>query len=87
MQPARHALGALLFEQKQFADAEQVYREDLKHRPNNPCSLHGLAECLSKQNKTAESQEVMRAFAIASQRADIKIDRSCFCKTMDLQKK
>lgn len=87
MQPARHALGALLLEQQQFAEAEQVYREELKRRPNNPWSLHGLAESLNKQNKTAESQKVMEAFSVASQRADVKIDRSCFCKTMDLQKK
>lgn len=87
MQPARHALGALLLEQRQYAEAEQVYREELKRRPNNPWSLHGLAECLNKQNRTAESQEIMKAFAVASQRADVKIDRSCFCKTMDLQRK
>lgn len=87
MQPARHALGALLLEQQQYAEAEQVYREELKRRPNNPWSLHGLAECLSKQNKTAESAKVMQAFAVASQRADVKIDRSCFCKTMDLKRK
>ncbi len=77
----------LLLEQGQFAEAEQVYREELNRRPNNPWSLHGLAECLSKQNKKAESEKVMRAFAIASQRADIKIDRSCFCKTLDIPKK
>ena len=87
MQPARHALGALLLEQGQFTEAEQVYREELKRRPHNPWSLHGLAECLSKQNKTVESEKVMTAFAVASQRADVKIDRSCFCKTMDLPKK
>ena len=83
MQPARHALGALLLEQKRFADAEAVYREDLKKRPRNPWSLQGLSECLQAQKKFGESEEVLAEFEKASQRADIKIDRSCFCKNRD----
>ncbi|MDB4533938.1 tetratricopeptide repeat protein [Vicingaceae bacterium] len=84
MQPARHALGALLLEQGRVAEAEAVYREDLKHRPANPWSLFGLAECLAKQSKASESAEVMAQFKAAAKRADIKIDRSCFCKINDL---
>ena len=54
MQPARHALGALLLEQGEIERAEAVYREDLgfdssviraRRHPNNVWSLHGLAEC------------------------------------------
>ncbi len=80
MQPARHALGALLLEQRRFAEAEAVYREDLKRRPKNAWSLHGLKTCLAAQNKNDEAKLVSQAFEMASQRADIRIDRSCFCK-------
>ena len=49
MQPARHALGALLLEQGKSAEAEGVYRADLKRHPRNPWALHGLAESLEAQ--------------------------------------
>ena len=44
MQPARHALGALLLEQNRNQEALSVYQQDLKLHPNNPWTLHGLAE-------------------------------------------
>ncbi len=80
MQPARHALGALLLEQGRAIEAESVYREDLKRRPGNPWSLYGLAESLAKQSKADEAAEIMTEFNIAAKRADVTIDRSCFCK-------
>ncbi len=80
MQPARHALGALLLEQGSFAEAESVYRVDLRKRPKNPWALYGLADCLEKQGETDEAQRLRDQFEIASQRSDVKIDRSCFCK-------
>ena len=36
-----------------FAEAEQVYREDLKRLPDNGWSLFGLAESLRAQKKNA----------------------------------
>ncbi len=80
MQPARHALGALLLEQGRIAESESVYRADLKRHPNNPWSLHGLAECLAKQGKVKESAEFRMKFEKATKRADVKIDRSCYCR-------
>lgn len=80
MQPARHALGALLLEQEHYGEAEAVYREDLLRHPNNPWALHGLAESLEKQGKKDESDECRMQFVTASERTDIKIDRSCYCK-------
>ncbi len=80
MQPARHALGALLLEQGRVADAEQVYRNDLQRHPKNPWALNGLAECLQEQGKTQEAVKRRNEFADAAQRADVKIDRSCFCR-------
>jgi len=80
MQPARHALGALLLEQKRYAEAEAVYRVDLKRHPKNPWALHGLAECLANQGKKAEATQCRAAFELATKRADVKIDRSCYCR-------
>ncbi|MGI9455202.1 MAG: tetratricopeptide repeat protein [Aeoliella sp.] len=82
MQPARHALGALLIEQNHFSEAEKVYRADLKRHPKNPWALHGLAESLAKQEKGDESAKYRSQFATACERADVKIDRSCYCRLM-----
>ena len=81
MQPARHALGALLLEQDHAAEAEIVYREDLKRHPNNVWSLHGLAESLEKQDRLPEANELRQQCTKAGARADVKVDRSCFCRT------
>ena len=80
MQPARHALGALLVEQQRYAEAERVYRADLQRHPKNPWALHGLAECLSAQDKADESARYRAEFEIACQRSDVPIDRSCYCR-------
>ncbi|CAL1125622.1 unnamed protein product [Cladocopium goreaui] len=80
MQPARHALGALLLEQGHDSQAEAVYRADLKRHPNNPWALHGLAESLAKQGKVDESAKYRKEFASACERSDVTIDRSCYCK-------
>ena len=80
MQPARHALGALLLEQGQYEECEAVYREDLKRHPKNPWALQGLAESLRKQGKTDEAKQWRVKYVAASERADVKIDRSCYCR-------
>ncbi|HMO86593.1 MAG TPA: tetratricopeptide repeat protein, partial [Lacipirellulaceae bacterium] len=80
MQPARHALGALLLEQGRAAEAEAVYRADLQRHPNNPWALHGLAESLVRQGQAAEARLVQGQFDAAMDDADVPIDRSCFCR-------
>ena len=89
MQPARHALGALLLEQGHVEKAELVYRADLgfdssviraRRHPNNVWALHGLAECLRKQNKTSELNLIEQNLDLALGRADIPINVSCFCR-------
>jgi hypothetical protein len=37
--PVRHSLGAVLMKQQRFAEAEQVYRDDLVRSPENGWSL------------------------------------------------
>jgi tetratricopeptide (TPR) repeat protein len=44
---ARHWLGAALLEAGRNADAERVYREDLKDHPHNGWSLLGLQQALA----------------------------------------
>ena len=80
MQPARHALGALLLEQGRAVEAERVYRNDLRRHPKNPWALNGLSECLRQQGKIQEADRVRELFLIAKRRADVTIDRSCFCR-------
>ncbi|WP_425395273.1 tetratricopeptide repeat protein [Aeoliella sp.] len=80
MQPARHALGALLAEQGRYAECEEVYREDLERHPKNPWALQGLTESLMKQGKLDEARKYNAEFEKACERADVVINRSCFCR-------
>jgi tetratricopeptide (TPR) repeat protein len=48
----RHWLGAAYLEANRVADAERVYREDLKAHPHNGWSLLGLKQALAAQGKT-----------------------------------
>jgi tetratricopeptide (TPR) repeat protein len=66
--PARHWLGAALIEAKRFADAERVYREDLKQHPRNGWSLLGLKQAIEGQGRT--DAEVDAALEKAWARAD-----------------
>jgi tetratricopeptide (TPR) repeat protein len=50
---ARHWLGAALLDAKRFADAERVYREDLRQHPHNGWSLVGLQHALTAQGKSS----------------------------------
>jgi tetratricopeptide (TPR) repeat protein len=88
MQPARHALGALLLEQGKVEEAASVYRADLglDHTLRRPCqhpdsvwSLHGYHECLTKLGRVEEAKLVKQRFDIAAARADVPIVASCFC--------
>lgn len=54
MTPVAHALGALLLEQGAVAEAEEVYRQDLRRWPENLWALHGLKRCL--EHTTSEQQ-------------------------------
>ena len=80
MVPPRHALGALLLEADRVAEAEAVYREDLKHNRENGWSLRGLAECCKRTGKGAEASEAERRFAAAWRHATVQIAASCYCR-------
>jgi len=81
MMPVSHSLGALLLEQDRAAEAEEVYRDDLKLHPLNGWALHGLAESLREQEgKEKEAAAVDAQFRTAWSRADVKIKSSCYCR-------
>lgn len=81
MQPAAHALGALLLDQGRVEDAEAVYRRDLERHRGNGWALHGLAECLERKGDAAGAEAARTQFAAAWKRADVTIRASCFCRT------
>jgi tetratricopeptide (TPR) repeat protein len=73
--PARQRLGAVLLKAGKFAEAETVYREDLKTYPENGWSLFGLWKALEGQHKPAAAA-VQQRFQAAWQRADIQLTSS-----------
>jgi tetratricopeptide (TPR) repeat protein len=79
--PVRHSLGAVLMKQQRYADAEQVYRDDLARLPENGWSLLGLAESLRKQKKNAgEVAQTQAQFEKVWAKADLTITTSCLCQ-------
>ena len=79
--PVRHSLGATLMRLGRFAEAEQVYRDDLARVPENGWSLFGLAESLRAQKKHDETVAAMKTkFEKIWAKADLKITSSCLCR-------
>ena len=80
MQPVRHILGALLFEQGEYEEAEAVYREDIKLWKDNMWGLLGLKMCLEARGDAPdELAEVTALFNERSSRADVVPSVTCFC--------
>ena len=94
MQPSRHALGALLLEQRQLEEAEAVFREDLglggqlsraTVHPDNVWSLKGLHDCLEARGETVEIVQIGQRLDLANSRADRRVAAACFCAQAALQ--
>ena len=91
MQPTRHILGALLFEQGHVDEAEAAYRADIKMWKDNMWGLLGLKLCLESRLENEEIsvekrymikqelEEVSVLFKERSSRADIIPAKTCFC--------
>jgi hypothetical protein len=75
-----YALGAFLIHDGQHAEAEAVYREDLRRWPDNGWSLHGLLLSLEAQGKKTETAKVRPRFDQIWKHADVQITSSCFCQ-------
>jgi tetratricopeptide (TPR) repeat protein len=80
MLPVRHALGALLMADERYAEAEAVYREDLRRNRDNGWSLTGLQLALEKQERGPEADELSVRLARAFTTADTRPTSSCYCE-------
>ncbi len=69
----RESLGGALLRAGEVAEAEVVFREDLKRNPRNGRSLFGLMESLKAQGKASSARWVQREFETAWQHADTKL--------------
>ncbi len=76
--PARQYLGRALCKTKKFAEAESVYKVDLKINPNNGWSLTGLSIALQGQGKKDEAAKVKALAEKAFAKADEPIASSVF---------
>jgi tetratricopeptide (TPR) repeat protein len=76
--PIRHSLGAALLKTGRNAEAEKVYREDLKRFPENGWSLFGLAQALRAQGKNTEAAEADARFRRAWANTDVTLMASRF---------
>lgn len=76
--PVRHSLGKALLAANRAADAEQVYRTDLRRFPDNGWSLKGLALSLSAQGRHTDAEQAERRLAKAWRLADVALTASRF---------
>ena len=90
MHPPRHALAALLAEQGHYAEAEEIYRDDLglsgriqrcTQHPGNVWALHGIVECLQRRGETEELAGLRVKLDNALTKVDVPITSSCMCRT------
>jgi tetratricopeptide (TPR) repeat protein len=74
--PVRETLGMELLADGKTAEAEEVFREDLKRNPENGWSLNGLAICLRARNASDEAASVEARFKKAWAHADVTLPAS-----------
>ncbi len=72
--PVRESLGAALLLNGEPAQAEAVFRADLKQYPRNPRSLFGLLKSLEAQDKISDQEWVRREFEDAWKNADVTLE-------------
>jgi len=71
--PVRETLGAALLSNKDFAEAETVFRAELKKHFRNGRALFGLVEALKGQGKTTAAEFVQAELQAAWKNADSKL--------------
>lgn len=79
IQPSRHTLGALLVREGRFAEAAEVYEQDLKKLPSNGWSLYGLALCRERLGQSAEASALRARFEAVWASEETPITSSCLC--------
>lgn len=76
--PIRHSLGKVLLEAGKPAEAEALYREDLKRFPANGWSLFGLAASLRARGAIKEAEQIELQLKKAWAGADVTLAGSRF---------
>lgn len=76
--PVRHSLGAALLKAGRSAEAEKVYREDLRRFPENGWALFGLAQALREQGKKDDATATEARFRKAWAETDVTLTASRF---------
>ena len=76
--PVRHALGAALSQSGRFAEAESVFREDLRRTPANGWSLYGLSRALESLKDDAEAMRLHQQFQAVWKEADVQLKSAGF---------
>jgi tetratricopeptide (TPR) repeat protein len=76
--PVRQTLGAVLLAAHRPAEAELVYREELRRNPDNGWSLRGLSDSLAAQKRMDEARQAEQQFAAAWAHADVRLAQSRF---------
>jgi len=71
--PLRESFGAALLLSGRAAEAERVFREDLRSNPGNGRSLFGLYHALEKQGRSEEVAGVRQQFQEAWKNADVTL--------------
>jgi len=70
--PVRQTLGVVLLAANHPAEAEAVYREELRRNPSNGWSLRGLAASLRAQRRDDEAAQAEQQLAAAWANADVQ---------------
>src|ERR1043165_3598462 len=71
--PTRETLGGVLLAAGRAAEAEQVFREDLRHNQRSGRSLFGLWKSLEAEHKSREADAARRDFDAAWKNADTQL--------------
>ena len=71
--PTRHLLGSELLAAGKPAEAEAVFREDLKLHPNNGWAFYGLGQALAAQKRDADAAAAHKEFEQAWTKADVQL--------------
>jgi len=77
--PTRHTLGAVLLDAGRWAQAVEVFRDDLKQHPDNGWALYGLYRGYTGLGRSQEAAKTLAAFKTAWADADMEITSSCMC--------
>lgn len=76
--PVRDLLGAQLLLSGRAAQAEAVYREDLRRNAANAWALYGLTAALRAEGRARAAAASARRFAAAWSNADVRLSASAF---------